>query len=569
MKRILPQRIVITVIVMVVAITSALCQAPSITSPSSQPSENRPLYPVTLDRRVVLQISWGYKNFSAPLRAAAIQQRLDEVANDVSLLEVATTNPTDLTIDVLVGDRLVVSVFDGDARQAGISKEVLAQQWQNAITQAIVRYRHEHTRQKLILRIVLTVLILVGTIALLLLLSPLARWAKKTATTRSMHRLQSSKRRGLSLIDTAQLSELIHLSIKAIRLLLSVFILYVAFHFLLSIFPQTSGVANEMMSAVMNPVKGFGRAAWKSAPSLVFIAIIAIVCRYLLHFVAFAFTRIKQGSVTIEGFRPAWAPTTQRLVSIFVVLLAALVAYPYIPGSDSQAFKGFSLFIGVLVSLGSTGIVSNMFTGIMLTYMDSFQLGDYIQIGETYGYVQSTSLFVTRLQTRQNRIITIPNSVVLSSQITNYSATGDGSTTLSTTAGIGYDTPWRQVEAMLIQAGRKTAGVRETPVPFVLELSLNSFDVTYELTVFLEPGNPANTVLAALNRNILDEFNLYGVQIMTPAYMSDPPQPAVVAPENWYAKPATNPGRSGPDDHLGDGRAANGKDAPTPGSEDR
>lgn len=509
------------------------------------------MYPVKLDRQTVIQIGWGYKNFSAPLRASAIEQRLHDVAEDTSLPQLATVQPTDLTVDVLVGDRLVASVFDGDAQQAGVSKEALAQQWKDALTRAIVRYRHEHTQQKLILRVALTLAILGGAFGLLWLLAPLTRWAMEAATARSLTELETSKRRSFSLIDTEQLSEIIHLFVKTLRLLLSVFILYVAFHFLLSIFPQTSAIADEMLSAVLDPGKGFVRAAWRSGPSLVFIVIIAIVCRYVLHFVAFAFGRIKQGSVTIEGFRPAWAPTTQRLVSIFIVLLAALVAYPYIPGSESQAFKGFSLFLGVLVSLGSTGIVSNMFTGIMLTYMDSFQLGDYIQIGETQGYVQSTSLFVTRLRTRQQRIITIPNSVVLSSQVTNYSTAAEGSTTLSATAGIGYDTPWRQVEAILLNAGRKTTGVVEAPAPFVLELSLNSFDVTYELTVFLKAGVPINLVRAELNRNILDEFNTYGVQIMTPAYMNDPAKPTVVSRSDWYAEPAKKPVNPEPDSPAG------------------
>jgi len=155
--------------------------------------------------------------------------------------------------------------------------------------------------------------------------------------------------------------------------------------------------------------------------------------------------------------------------------------------------------------------------------------------------VESTSLFVTRLRTRQQRVVTIPNSQVLSSQITNYSVAAATSLTLSTTAGIGYDTPWRQVEAILLTAARKTQTVRDAPAPFVLEVSLNSFDITYELTVFLTGEIPINVVRAELNRNILDEFNQYGVQIMTPAYRADPPKPAVVAPENWYAAPSTPP----------------------------
>ena len=495
-----------------------------------------------LDGKTVIEVGWGYGTFAAATRAKGIAERLTAMANDLSAPATVTIQQNELTLDLMVGERILASVFDGDAQLAGASKEVVAKQWQESFNRAIADYRREHSREKLVQRIALTVLTVALTLTVLWLLIPVTRWAADHLTSRTVATVQSSKRRSLSLIDTRQLNELIRLVLKTLRLALSLFTLYVAFHFLFLIFPQTRGLGDSMAQAVLRPAREFGRTAWRSAPSLVFILIIAIACRYLLRLVAFAFEKIREGHVTIEGFRPQWASTTQRLVSIAVVLLAALIAYPYIPGSESQAFKGFSLFLGVLVSLGSTGIVSNMFTGIMLTYMDSFQVGDFIQIGETQGYVQSTSLFVTRLRTRQQRIVTIPNSVVLNSQITNYSAGVEAATSLSTTAGIGYDTPWRQVEAMLLNAARKTGSVRETPAPFVLEVSLNSFDIAYELTVFLTPEARVNVVRAELNRNILDEFNAYGVQIMTPAYVADPAKPAVVAQGSWFAAPAKKDG---------------------------
>jgi small-conductance mechanosensitive channel len=390
-------------------------------------------------------------------------------------------------------------------------------------------------------RIGLTALVVIVTLTILWLLIPFTRWLTGLASKAIFGRLARSKRQSWSLIDTQQLEGLLRLGFSTARWAASLFVIYLALQVLFSIFPQTRPLGERMLEGVMRPTRQFGHSAWDSAPSLFFILMIAVVCRYILHLVSFAFARIGEGHVRIEGFRPQWAAVTARLVNIALILLAVLIAYPYIPGSESAAFKGFSLFLGVLVSLGSTGVVANVFNGIVLTYMDSFQIGDFIQIGETQGYVETTSLFVTRLRTRQQRVVTIPNSQVLSSQITNYSAATASSLTLSTTAGIGYDTPWRQVEAMLLAAAGKTRTVRETPSPFVLEVSLNSFDITYELTVFLTGEIPINLVRAELNRNILDEFNQYGVQIMTPAYRADPAKPAVVAPDNWYAAPAKAP----------------------------
>ncbi|WP_260704765.1 mechanosensitive ion channel family protein [Edaphobacter flagellatus] len=500
--------------------------------------------PVRVDNRSIIEISWGFGSISPEVRARAISERLDKLARDTSQAVHFTINETDTSTDIMEDDLVIASVFDGDAAAAGVSRTALANQWLTALSGAVNQYRAEHSRERLLLRIGLTVLVLVVTLALLWLLVPLTRWLADVTARSVFDRLAHSRRQSWSLIDTKELNGLLRLVFRTVRLAASVFVLYLAFQILFSLFPQTRPLGERMLDGVLRPAEQFGRAAWNSAPSLVFILIIALVCRYVLHLVSFAFARIGEGQVRIEGFRPQWAPVTSRLVSLALILLAVLIAYPYIPGSESAAFKGFSLFLGVLVSLGSTGMVANVFNGIVLTYMDSFQTGDFIQIGETQGYVESTSLFVTRLRTRQQRVVTIPNAQVLSSQITNFSTAATNSLTLSTTAGIGYDTPWRQVEAMLLGAARNTRTVRQTPPPFVLEVSLNSFDITYELTVFLTGEVPINVVRAELNRNILDEFNQYGVQIMTPSYVADPAKPAVVAPENWFAEPSEKPAAS-------------------------
>jgi small-conductance mechanosensitive channel len=506
---------------------------------SAQPAAKLKPAPVLLDGKTVIEIEWGLGSISPQTRAEAISERLEKMANDLSQPNVFTTNPTDISIDVMFGDRVMASVFDGDAQRAGVSRELLAREWQVGFTRAVESYRQDHSREKLLERIALIVAVVVVALAILWLLGPLARWATGRVTNRIVGTVQSSKRQGFSLIDVEQLRGMIRLGFSTVRLAVSVFVLYLAFELLFSIFPRTRAVGDIMLGGVLGPARQFIEAAWRSTPSLVFIVIIAIACRYILHLVSFAFSRIRDGHVRVEGFKPQWASTTQRLVSIAIVLMAALVAYPYIPGSQSAAFKGISLFVGVLVSLGSTGVVSNVLNGVVLTYMDSFEVGDFIQIGETQGYVEATSLFVTRLKTRQGRVITIPNSMVLSSQITNYSqAAGDKTLSLSAMAGIGYDTPWRQVEAMLLNAAKKTQTVRETPAPFVLELSLDSFQITYELTVFLTGEMRIAAVRAELNRNILDEFNVYGVQIMTPSYVADPPKPLRVEKDNWYAAPS-------------------------------
>ena len=516
---------------------------------SVQPAPNWEPVPVLLDGKVVIEVQWGFGNVTPAVRANAISARLEKMAEDTSQPVSLTTSPTEMSVDVMAGDHIMASVFDGDASAAGVSRELLAKSWHDAFTHAMTEYRHEHSPAKVSEHIALTVLIVAVAFALLWLLTPLTRWAADRTSRWVLGRMARLRRQGLSLIDRQQLDNILRMAFRIARLALSVFVLYVAFQLLFLIFPETRPLGTRMREGVLGPLWEFGREVWASTPSLVFIAIIAIACRYALQLISFAFSRIGEGHVRIEGFKPHWAAVTSRLVSIGLIVLAVLIAYPYIPGSQSPAFKGFSLFLGVLVSLGSTGVVANVLNGIVLTYMDAFRVGDYIRIGQTEGYVETTSLFVTRLKTRQGRVITIPNSAVLSNEITNYShEAGDKMLSLSATAGIGYDTPWRQVEAMLLNAVKKTPTVRETPAPFVLEVSLDSFQITYELTVFLTGERPIFVVQAELNRNILDEFNEYGVQIMTPAYRADPPKPLVVKKEDWYTAPSVKDGSANAQD---------------------
>ena len=227
---------------------------------------------------------------------------------------------------------------------------------------------------------------------------------------------------------------------------------------------------------------------------------------------------------------------------IFVIAFALVVAYPYIPGSQSDAFKGISLFLGVVVSLGSSSVIGNIIAGYTMVYRRAFREGDRVKIDNHVGDVTERRLLVTHLRTTKNEDVVIPNSLILNNSIVNYSTLArENKLILHTTVGIGYETPWRQVEAMLLQAAANTEGLLKEPQPFVLQKVLGSFDVSYELNVYCGDAQAMNRLYTLLNRNILDQFNEYGVQIMTPAYESDPNDLKVVPRDQWYAAPAVAP----------------------------
>ena len=215
------------------------------------------------------------------------------------------------------------------------------------------------------------------------------------------------------------------------------------------------------------------------------------------------------------------------------------MAYPYIPGSSSAAFKGVSIFLGVIFSLGSSSVLSNIVAGYTITYRRAFKVGDRIMINDLIGEVTDRSVLVTRLRSLKNEEIVIPNSIVLNSNVINYSteAVSNG-LILHTTVGIGYEVPWRQVEAMLLLAAERTKGPRTEPKPFVLQQSLGDFAVNYELNVYIDDVKHMMQLYSALHRNVLDVFNEYNVQIMTPNYERDAEQPKVVPPDQWYTPPA-------------------------------
>jgi small-conductance mechanosensitive channel len=216
-----------------------------------------------------------------------------------------------------------------------------------------------------------------------------------------------------------------------------------------------------------------------------------------------------------------------------------VIAFPYIPGSSSLAFKGVSVFVGVLFSLGSQSAISNLIAGLALTYRRSFRVGDRVRIADITGDVLESKLRVTTLRTIKNEEIIIPNSLILNSHVINYSAEAlERGLILHTTVSIGYDTPWRQVHAMLLMAARKTPGLLDEPEPFVLQKSLDDFYITYELNVYTDKPEKMAGLYSELHQNILDVFNEYGVQIMSPNYKADRAEPAIVPKERWYAPPA-------------------------------
>ena len=259
----------------------------------------------------------------------------------------------------------------------------------------------------------------------------------------------------------------------------------VSLEYIFGLFPWTNSILISTLDLVVDPLKTMGMAIIGYIPSLFFMLIIFFVTRYLLKLIKLLFKSINQGAIVIHNFPPEWALPTFRIIKIFITAFAVILAYPYIPGSSSAAFKGVSVFLGLLISLGSSSLIGNIIAGYSMTYRRAFRKGDLIQVNDIIGIVDDQKLMVTRLMSYKNEEIVIPNSVLQSSNIINFSSkAGDKGLILHTIVGIGYETPWRQVDSMLKLAADRTEGLLKQPPPFVLKRSLGDFAVNYEINAY-------------------------------------------------------------------------------------
>jgi len=500
-------------------------------------------FPVFLDGKPVIEIRAGNQAVPPEQRAGLVSDRLQALADDYRVPPKVTLTTTEGSIiNLAAGEKHIVSVFPDDARAAGVDARDLAQEWARAFEQAISDYRSQRSWQKRVQSIFFALLTIAGMVLAFVLIRRGTAHLARFAAQRFEARISADDRKVIAVLARSRVLPAIIAVCGAIRVILTLLVILLGGHLLLLYFPRTRAAAAGLFHALLGMLKGFGETAWKHAPDLAFLIVIAVVAWYAVRISNFIFRGLAEGTLTIEGFRPVWAATTQRIVSLLIIVLAVLIAYPYIPGSDSPAFKGVSIFIGLLVSLGSTGLMANVVTGIMLTYMDAFHVGDFIQFDDRFARVERMSMLTTQLRTRWNEVLTIPNSVILSKEVSNLSLADERGIAIRCTVGVGYDVPWRQIEGMMQLAASRTPGVSATIPPYVYTMALNQFDITYELNAHLEKGAVYFETRSRLMRNVLDAFNEFGVQIMTPAYEGDPEERKFVPRNEWFSAPASTAG---------------------------
>jgi len=492
----------------------------------SKPPETKPhdariaSAPVVLDGRELFRIRERVLSLAPDERARIITARLQRIMenplfgrNPVSVLDGETSS------DLYAGDLLIMVVTEQDAVSEGKPRSDLAQEYADRINATLELRREERSLRRLLLGGVYAMLATGALIAVLLLSRRLFPRLYAAISSWRGTRIRPIRIQSYEIIGAERITASLVLFARGVRVLLVVLLLYFYFPLVFSFFPWTRGYTTKLLDYAVAPLTAIGSAVGNYLPKLIFLAVIALVMRYVIKFTGLLFTELEKGSFSITGFYPEWAQPTFKIVRFLLIAFTAVVVFPYLPGSESPAFKGVSIFLGVLFSLGSTSAVANMVAGVILTYTRAFRIGDRVRIGDNTGDITEKNLLATRLRTIKNVDITIPNSLVLGSHILNYSAvSGRERLILNTSVTIGYDTPWPRVHELLVAAALKTGHVLAEPPPFVLQTALNDFYVTYELNAYTDDPHAMVQTYSDLHRNIQDSFNEGGVEIMSPHY---------------------------------------------------
>jgi len=499
--------------------------------------------PVIVDGLELFKIR-GIRSYPAERRAREIQDRIVEIAKDPKItLDSLQQVPETTMIRIVAEDKIILSVFDADAKLDGISRATLAEAYLRVIRDAVANYRLERQPERLRRGIYLslaTTLILIFILLFFKFIFGRIRRGVKRKVEKAPEEL--IKIRGLEIIEANRFWKGIAGLFSGFRLLLTLGILYFYLQYVLGQFPWSRFIATQLLELVIRPLRTIGHSIVDYIPNFIFLLVLAGVVYLLLKFVKTFFGSIERKAFSLPSFEAEWARPTYRILRMLIVIFSIVVAYPYIPGSDSAAFKGVSIFVGILFSLGSSSAIANIIAGYSLIYRRSFKVGDRVQVGDIVGDVMEMRLQVTHLLTVKNEAVTVPNSLILNSHVINYTVLEKTQgLILHTNVSIGYEVPWRQVEALLIRAAQKTPGVLQEPPPFVLKKGLGDYSVNYEVNAYCEDSHRMDKVYNELHSNILDEFNEYGVAIMTPSYEADPQTPKLVPKENWFNPPAIKP----------------------------
>jgi small-conductance mechanosensitive channel len=500
--------------------------------------------PLVLQGDTIMVFRATVAGVTPPRRAEIARKRL-EALRPPALFEPVRTDTFPSGRMVLVGDAMSFLVMDADVDpRGGETTHDIAERAAARLREALADRAALLTPAQRLRGIVVSI---IATLVLIALLT-LERWGHRRLLAWLKAKTQASAGRlkvgDVDLVDRLSVAGLWLLRI-AVNVLGLVFVVIWAV-FVLNRFAETQRWGLQARWFLRDTLGNFHAGILRALPGVAAAGLVVLIGYFVAKLSTEIFVGIERGNLRILGVHPETAGATRRLVNTLIWLFTVVIAYPFLPGSDSEVFKGVSVFLGVLITLGSTGVVGHMMSGLVLVYSRALKPGDIVRVADIDGVVLEVGSLSTKLSNFRNEEFTIPNTVMVSTTIKNYSRLDrDRGPALTITMTIGYDAPWRVVHELLLTAAARTAGVRKEPAPFVMQTNLSDFFVEYELIVRVERPEERIMVRDRLNQNIQDTFNERGVQIMSPHFEGQPESPVWVPKSKWTEAPLDPKGPSG------------------------
>lgn len=471
---------------------------------------------------------YGYQ---PKVRAQHITERIDKIINsrdfEADSFRLAILTPY---YQIYYQDEFVMNIGERDALGMALLPNKAADKCLEVLKKQCEISSSSLNLKNLLIQIAMAVLAIIISGLVIRYVNRFFKYISKRITGFKGVYLVGIKFRNYEFINEERLTNIVLLANNIIRIAFLIFLLYLTLPVIFSIFPWTEGISTMLISYIMEPVKSTIGGIISFLPDLFKILVIFFVTRYAIKGVRFLASEVENGKLNIPNFYPDWAMPTARIIMFFLYTFMFVMIFPLLPGSDSTAFKGVSVFLGLIVSLGSSTSIANIMAGLVITYMRPFRIGDRVKVGDVSGDIVEKNLLVTRVKTIKNEIVTMPNSMVLTQTSTNYTLSNEMAEGLiiHTTITIGYDVPWRQVHAMLIDSACKTPFVEQNPKPFVLQTSLDDFYISYQLNAYTKEASRQAGIYSDLHAIIQDVFAKNDVEIMSPHYQADRKGPSTI-----------------------------------------
>jgi len=474
--------------------------------------------PLMIDGDTLLVIYARKGGMLPEARVSSAKSKIYEVGKRLTMfVDSIYVFDSELSSDVMVGEDVILSVTDLDALWMSMERVELAETYREAISKKVNQLHETYGLQQKLQSLGWVALIIAVQVLFIWFIVWLFRRWKFSITRKLLRRIKTVVIKNYPLLDTHRLGVAIIFVFNLVRLLLILLVLLVGLGFMFSFFPETKAFTYKAMGFVWDPLSDILKSVVAYLPKLFKIIVIIVCFHYLLKLVRYFANEVASGRLKINGFYADWAMPTHTLLRVLLYSFMLVMIWPLLPNSDSEIFQGVSVFIGVVVSLGSTSVVGNVMSGLVMTYMRPFRIGDFIRFGDTEGEVIEKSMLVTRIRTRKNDIVTIPNSNMMSSQTSNYTFSAQRyGIIVHTKITIGYDESWKKIETLLVQAAESTDGIKRHPKPFVRITALDDFYVEYEINGYTDRAKTLSTVYSALHQQILDTMHGAGVEIMSP-----------------------------------------------------